>query len=126
MRDFIVSSPFSALLGVQAEKLERDLAVLVLPERRDLVTLPGVVHGGALATLIDTAGMAAAWCTDQLPPSMKGSTAALTVSYLAPAAGTVRAEARVLKRGKTIVTVDVDASSDAGPVARGLVTYKLG
>jgi uncharacterized protein (TIGR00369 family) len=63
MREFIPASPFAALLGVSVEELGLDRAVLALPDRPDLATVGDVVHGGALATLMDTAAMAAAWCT---------------------------------------------------------------
>jgi len=53
---------------------------------------------------------------------------ALTVNFVGAARGQdVTATARVVRRGKTLVFVDVDATSaDGTVVARGLVTYKLG
>jgi len=126
MREFVPSSPFAALLGITVEELSRDHAVLALPERPELATMGQTVHGGALATLLDTAAMAAAWCIEELPPALRGATAALTVTYLAPATGAVRAAAQVLSRGRTLVTVDATASCADQPVARALVTYKIG
>ena len=126
MRDFVPSSPFAALLGISVVELARDRAVLELPERPELATMGTTVHGGALATLLDTAAMAAAWCVDELPDSLRGATAALTVTYLAPAVGAVRAEASVLARGRSLVTVDAAADCGGKPVARALATYKIG
>lgn len=126
MRDFVPSSPFAALLGITVVELAPDRAVLSLPDRPELATMGTTVHGGALATLLDTAAMAAAWCTDDLPASQRGATAALTVTYLAPANGTVRAVATVLARGRSLVTVDAAADCDGRQVARALVTYKIG
>lgn len=126
MRDFVPSSPFAALLGISVEELAHDRAVLSLPDRPELATMGTTVHGGALATLLDTAAMAAAWCTDELPQSLRGATSSLTVTYLAPASGGVRAVATVLARGRSLVTVDAAADCDGRPVARALVTYKLG
>lgn len=126
MREFIPGSPFAALLGIEVERLEADLAVLVLPDRPELATMGTVVHGGALATLLDTAAMAAAWCTPDPPASLRGATAALTVTYLAPATGQVRATASVLNRGRSLVTLDVTAVCGDRPVAKALVTYKIG
>ncbi len=125
MREFVPASPFAVLLGIQVAELAADRAVLTLPDRQELTTIGDTVHGGALAALIDTAATAAAWCTDDPPVSLRGATAALTVTYLAPASGLVQAVAQVLTRGRTLVTVDVAA--DCGrPVARALATYKLG
>jgi acyl-coenzyme A thioesterase PaaI-like protein len=79
-----------------------------------------------LATLMDTAGMAAAWCTPEPPASLRGATATLTVTYLAPATGRVLAEAAVLRRGRRLVTLDVVAGCGDRDVARALATYALG
>jgi acyl-coenzyme A thioesterase PaaI-like protein len=56
------------------------------------------------------------------------ATLGLTVSYLAPADGEdLQASATVLRRGRSIVHVDVDVRTASGTaVAKGLVTYKLG
>lgn len=126
MRDFVPASPMPALLGIEVRRLARDTAVLSLPARADLTTVGDTVHGGALATLLDTAAMAAAWCTDELPENLRGATAALSVAYLAPAVGEVLATARVLSRGRTLVTLDVDATCGDRPVARALATYRIG
>jgi uncharacterized protein (TIGR00369 family) len=126
MREFIPASPFAALLGISIEELGLDRAVLALPDRPDLATVGDVVHGGALATLMDTAAMAAAWCTPEPPPSLRGATASLTVTYLAPATGRVLAEAAVLRRGSRLVTLDVAARCGERDVARALATYALG
>ena len=126
MRQFVPSSPFAALLGIAVVELAEDRAVLSLPDRPDLATVGTVVHGGALATLMDTAAMAAAWCTADPPASLRGATAALTVTYLAPAVGEVRASAVVLNRGRSLVTLDVSATCADRPVARALATYKIG
>jgi uncharacterized protein (TIGR00369 family) len=86
------------------------------------------VHGGAVASLIDTAGMVAAWSGGEAPDRLRGSTVGLAVSFLAPADGEdLEAFAAVLRRGRSIVHVDVEVRSASGTtVAKGLVTYKLG
>ena len=126
MREFVPSSPFAALLGIAVEELSEDRAVLSLPDRPDLATMGTVVHGGAIATLMDTAAMAAAWCIADPPSSRRGATVALTVTYLAPADGQVRATARVLSRGRSLVTVEVRATCSGRSVAQALATYRLG
>jgi uncharacterized protein (TIGR00369 family) len=127
MRQVIASSPYAGLLGITVAELSDGRAVLVLPFREELVTMGRTVHGGALASLLDTAAMAAAWSGAPQPDRLQGSTIGLTVSYLAPAeAVDVVAEARVLRRGRSVVHVDVDATADGRSVAHALVTYKLG
>jgi uncharacterized protein (TIGR00369 family) len=128
MRRFLPSSPFPGHLGIRLVDMGPGSATLDLPFAEALVTAGTTVHGGAVASLIDTAGMVAAWAGGEGPDRLRGSTVGLTVSFLAPADGEdLRASATVLRRGRSIVHVDVDVRTASGTaVARGLVTYKLG
>jgi uncharacterized protein (TIGR00369 family) len=110
--------------------IEDDHAVLALPFSEEVVTIGDVVHGGAISALIDTTAVAAAFSAiefDGEPP--RGTTVGLTVDFLAAArAQEVLAEAHVLRRGSTLIFVEVKATGaeDRALVATGLVTYKLG
>ena len=127
MRQLIPSSPFAVLLGLQVVELTDGRAVLHMPFREELVTIGRTVHGGALATLLDTTAMAAAWSGAPEPERLQGSTIGLSVSYLAPAeAADVQAEGRVLRRGRSVAHVEVHATAGDRPVASALVSYKLG
>ena len=127
MRQLIPSSPFAAHVGLQVVELADGRAVLSMPFRDELVTIGRTVHGGALASLMDTTAMAAAWCGAPEPERLQGSTISLSISYLAPAeAADVVAEGRVLRRGRSVAHVEVSASADGRPVASALVAYKLG
>jgi uncharacterized protein (TIGR00369 family) len=128
MRGFLPSSPFVQHLGVELLELEPDRATLRLPFIEQVVTIGETIHGGAIASLIDTTAMAAAWATDQAPASMRGTTVGITVNYLAAANKTdLVARARVVRRGRSLCHVDVEVTdSDELLVAKGLVTYKLG
>jgi len=55
----IVSSPVARHLGLRTVRAEVDRVDLVLDCRDDLTTVPGVLHGGVIGTLIDTAAAAA-------------------------------------------------------------------
>jgi uncharacterized protein (TIGR00369 family) len=128
MRQFLPSSPFPGHLGIRLVDMGPGSATLGLPFAEALVTAGTTVHGGAVASLIDTAGMVAAWSGGEVPDRPRGTTVGLTVSYLAPADGEdLQASATVLRRGRSIVHVDVDVRTASGTaVAKGLVTYKLG
>lgn len=128
MRQFLPASPFPAHLGIELVEIDDGRARLRLPFRDAVVTIGTVVHGGAIATLVDTAAMAAAWAGAEVPDRLRGSTVGLTVNYLAPADGTdVTASAEVVRRGRRLATVRVDATTDDGTlVATALVTYQLG
>src|SRR5215472_7559371 len=125
IRQFLPSSPYVGHLGMQLTDMQPDMAVLILPFDRSLVTIGATIHGGAIASLIDTTAMVAAWSDDTVPENMRGTTVGLTVSYLAPAEGEdLQATARVLRRGRSLVYLDVAVQSVSGTsVARGLATY---
>ena len=117
---------FGKLIGARVEELEPDHARVVLPFRPEVVTLADIVHGGAIAALLDIAATAAAWSTVEDMTKARGTTIGFSVMYLEAARGKdVVADARVIRRGKQIVYLEVTLSSDSREVARGLVTYKL-
>ena len=128
MRELIPDSPLVRHLGIEVVDLDDGHGVLRLPFRDEVVTIGRIVHGGAIAALIDTAAMAAAWAGAEVPESLRGATVGLTVHYLAAVDGrTVTATADVVRRGRRLVTVHVDAhADDATHVATSLVTYQLG
>ena len=128
MRGFLPGSPFVGHLGMQLTDVRPGSATLTLPFVQSLATLGSVVHGGAIASLIDTTAMVAAWSDAPMSETPRGTTVGLTVSYLAAANGEdLEATARVLRRGRTLVYLDVDVRAASGAaVAKGLVTYKIG
>lgn len=128
IRQFLPNSPFVGHLGIQLVEMQKDQATLKLPFRTELITIGKTVHGGALAALIDTTAMVAAWSGAPTMENPRGTTVGLTVSYLAAAQGEdVEATARVLRRGRSLVYLDVEVQTTSGTlVAKGLVTYKLG
>ncbi len=128
IRQFFPNSPFVAYLGIQLNDIQPGVATLTLPFAGALVTIGTIVHGGAIASLIDTAAMVAAWSEAEVPAKARGTTVNLSVAYLASAEKEdLQAVARVLRRGRNLVYLDVEVRSASGnAVAKGLVTYKLG
>ena len=128
VRQFFPTSPYVTHLGMQLTDMRKDQATLTLPFNEPLITIGTIVHGGAIASLIDTAAMVAAWSGAEVSASTRGTTVALTVNYLAAAQKeTIEATARVLRRGRSLVYLDVEVRGESGTlVAKGLVTYKLG
>ncbi len=125
---FIPNSPLVGHLGIEVVSLEPDVAQLRLPFRPELATLGDVVHGGAIASLLDTASMAAAWCDDEVPESMAGATVSLHVDYVAAARGVdVLATARAVRRGRSLCFCEVEATApDGAVVAKALAVHRFG
>lgn len=127
MRQFVAASPFARMVGLEIVALEADRARLRLPYRDELATVGNLVHGGAVGTLADTAATAAAWCTDDVPESLRGSTVSLTVDFVSGARGDLVADARVIRRGGTLCFCEVEVTDSRDRlVAKALATYKLG
>lgn len=82
----------------------------------------GDLHGGLIALLVDEAGTVALASADR--SGRPGVTTDLTVSYLSPGRPPrVIAEARALKVGRTLGTVQVDVLGEDGKlVASGRMT----
>jgi uncharacterized protein (TIGR00369 family) len=128
MAQFIPSSPFVAKLGMVADTLAADEVRIRLPWDPSNVTVGDMVHGGAIAALADVAVMAAAWAGAEVPDSLRGVTTSMAIQFLAPARATdLIAVGTVLRRGKTLVSCDVDViTSDGEAVAKAIATYKVG
>ncbi len=124
---FIVGSPYGRLLGVVTEAIEVDRVRFRLPYRDTLTTIGDMVHGGAIAGLVDVAATAACWASPSVDPSTRGTTIGLTINYLNAGRGQdLIATAEVIQRGKSIVIAEVSiCAADDTSVARAVVTYKL-
>jgi uncharacterized protein (TIGR00369 family) len=125
---FIPNSPLVAHLGIELVDLEPDVARLRLPYRPELATIGDVVHGGAIAALLDTASMAAAWSDDEVPESVAGATVSMSVDYVAAARGAdLVATATAVRRGRSLCFCEVTVTEPGGQVvAKGLAVHRFG
>ena len=116
---------YARLLGLELTATERGTAVLSLAVRPELTRMEGIMHGGALASLVDTASAFAV--LSLLAPTEQTVTVDLTLHFLRPVrAGRVAAHARVLRAGRRLVTVAVEVKDDAEElVATALTTYAV-
>ena len=114
---------FGQLVGIKLETAEPGLASMSLVVRDELLQNNGVVHGGAIAALIDSA--AAFAVIPLLDEDETATTVDLTVSYVRPLAnGVASASARVLRAGSRIVVISAEVQDEAGNLAAtGLTTY---
>jgi uncharacterized protein (TIGR00369 family) len=105
--------PFAADIGVSLEEASPDRVVALLPWAPRLCTVGGVLHGGALMSLADSAGALVAILG--LPDGATTATMTSTTQMFRPVtAGTVRAVATPLHRGRTTVTVQTSMLNEAG------------
>jgi acyl-CoA thioesterase len=115
--------PFARLLGIELDNINRGTATLGLAVRKELTQNHGVVHGGAIASLIDTATAFA--IISLLAPKERVTTVDLTISYLRPLTrGRITAIAKVKRAGRRLFVVSADIFDEDGNLATtALSTY---
>jgi len=114
------SAGFGDVVGVEVVGSDDEGATVVLDADERHLNAHGTVHGGALATLADSA-MGAAVAAD----GSSAVTIEMKVTYLDPAKpGRLTARARVRRRGSRITIVETDITdSDDEAVAHAIATF---
>ena len=103
--------PYAKLLGLELGAVGRGAASVRLEVREELKQYQGVVHGGAVASLIDTA--AAFAVLTQLEINERVTTTDLTIHYLRPAnSGRLTATARIVRTGRRLIVLTVEVTND--------------
>lgn len=99
--------PFAKLLGIQVDSVVAGHAVMSLAVRDDHKQNHGVVHGGAIASLIDSS-MAFA-IIPLLAENERTTTVDLTIHYLRPLTeGVAKSSARVVRAGRRVIVVTAE------------------
>lgn len=114
---------FPKMLGFELDSIEPGRARMSVTVRTELLQLQGVMHGGAIASLIDTAVAFAIVAESQ--PGDRFTTVELKVNYLLPIReGRVSADARLIRDGRRIIVAECDVHDSSGQLAaKALVTY---
>ena len=103
--------PYARLLGLELGEIDRGAVSIHLEVRDDLRQNQGVVHGGAVASLIDTA--AAFAVLTQLETNERVTTTDLTIHYLRPASsGRLTARARIVRSGRRLFVLSVEVTNN--------------
>jgi uncharacterized protein (TIGR00369 family) len=103
--------PYAKLIGLELGEISPGAVSIHLDVRNDLKQNQGVIHGGAVASLIDTA--AAFAVLTQLDTNDRVSTTDLTIHYLRPASsGRLTAEARIVRGGRRLFVLSVEVRND--------------
>ena len=123
IREKFENNHFPRLVGIEIESIEPGRARLSLEVREELLQLQGIMHGGVIATIIDTAVAFAIIGASE--PDDRFTTVEMKVNYLAPIReGRILADARLVRDGRRIVVADCDLFDSKGRLAaKGLLTY---
>ena len=128
-RSFLSALPHSRALGMQIEDLGDGRATVSMPWDARFVGDPvsGVIHGGAVSALMDTASGASVMCHSSGP--MATATLGLRIDYMRPATTgqtiTARAECYHVTRSVAFVRVTATDEDASRPVAMATGTFTL-
>jgi uncharacterized protein (TIGR00369 family) len=127
IRDLMPTTPFLSGLGVVFDRYEPDEVTLRLPFRPDLTNDGTYYHGGVVASVVDTAGAAAAWSNHDFDKGTGASTVALSIRYVgACKRSDLVCHARAVRRGKELTFTEITATdADGRVVAHALQTYRI-
>src|SRR6476469_9105633 len=115
---------FAGRLGAEVTDSGHGTATLEFEATDEHLNPAGTVHGGVLATLVDTAmGTAIRSTTDdgEIP-----ATSQLTVTYLRPGKpGRMTVDARLRTRGEHLTVCEADVDQDGHNLVHAVATFAL-
>jgi len=116
-------SKATGLFGFDVESVHDGRAIFRLDVRPKHKQIHGVVHGGILAALADTAAAIAAYTV--IPRGTELATLELNINYLEPVpGGRVKADARVLRSGRNFIVTECEIFNETGSLAaKALLTF---
>ncbi len=121
LREALARVPYARLLGFELVEAARGTATFMLRAREELTRMEGIMHGGAVASLADTA--AAFAVLSLLEPGQRTVTVDLTIHYLRPVTGgELRARARVIREGRRLVIIAVEVTDHTGALSATVTT----
>jgi uncharacterized protein (TIGR00369 family) len=116
-------SKSSELLGFDVESVHDGRAIFGMDVHPRHKQIHGVVHGGILAALADTTAAIAAYTV--VARGVELATLELKINYLEPVpGGRIKADARVLRRGRNFVVTECEIYNESGSMAaKALLTF---
>lgn len=120
------STPVHRLLGFTCRETTPERCVVAMSVRHEHLQETGVVQGGILTSLADTAAVHLLWPFLPADRSMIGTDAAMHFLAAAhPDAGELLATATALRRGGTLAVVESVVTQGDRLVAKGTFTFLL-
>ena len=123
LKQLFEAAPISRYLGMTLSYCENGGARVRLPFRAEFEERHGVIHGGLIGLLADTAGN---FAVGSVSPGSTVKTVEFKVSLLAGVQGDLLAIGEVVRKGRTLATCRLEVvGGNDHVVAIGLATYAL-
>ncbi len=123
LKQLFESAPISRYLGMTLGYCENGVARVRLPFRKDFEEGHGVIHGGLIGLLGDTAGN---FAVGSVSPGSTVKTVEFKLSLLAGVQGDLLAIGEVVRKGRTLATCRLEVvEGNDRVIAIGLATYAL-
>lgn len=123
LKQLFEAAPISRYLGMNLGYCENGVARVRLPFRKDFEEGHGVIHGGLIGLLADTAGN---FAVGSVSPGSTVKTVEFKLSLLAGVQGDLLAIGEVVRKGRTLATCRLEVvEGNDRVVAIGLATYAL-
>jgi uncharacterized protein (TIGR00369 family) len=118
-------SPYYRLLGMEVKEIKEGESRIEMPFRKDLTHPYGIAHGGAIASLADSAvAMALIGLVD---PKDRITTIEFKINFFASVdKGELEARAKIIHKGTKTAVGDVEVVNEKGKlVAKLVATYSI-
>jgi len=119
------SSPYYRLLGMEVKKIKEGESRIEMPFKQDLTHPYGIAHGGAIASLADSAVAMA--LIDLVDRKDRITTIEFKINFFASVdKGELEAHAKIIHKGSKTAVGDVEVINEKGKlVAKLIATYSI-
>jgi uncharacterized protein (TIGR00369 family) len=119
------SSPYHRLLGIEAIEIREGESRIQMLFKQELTHPYGIVHGGAIASLADSAVAMA--LISLVEPKDRITTIEFKINFFVPVSkGELKAHAKIIHKGSKIAVGDVEVINEGGKlVAKVIATYSI-
>jgi len=124
-RKVAARSPYYRLLGLDVTEIKEGESTIHMLFKQDLTHPYGFVHGGAIASLADSAVAMA--LVSLVEPKDRITTIEFKINFFVPVGkGELKAHAKIIYKGSKIAVGDVEVTNEAGKlVAKVTATYSI-
>jgi acyl-CoA thioesterase len=119
------SSPYHRLLGIEATEIREGESRIQMLFKQELTHPYGIVHGGAIASLADSAVAMA--LISLVEPKDRITTIEFKINFFVPVSkGELKAHAKIIHKGSKTAVGDVEVINEGGElVAKVMATYSI-